>query len=351
MAVFNGENTRTALIPESTYGTNPATGAQELFADSYEIGYDPGFVYNQTLVDTSPSFLTLGNEGTTWGMVHKLYKSNLAFHIMLNRLFMSLSTSGGADPYTHLYTQVYATNPGSFTLEVVPNGEAASTSAMQVKGCVPTSMTISAPAGEQPTVEWSGIGREYTREASPGTAYTSSVDTAIFVPGDLTSETISGATTSSGLKLTAGGTEYGVKPISYDVTYEAGIDESGYTLDNRYRISPHRGGLLAVSGNLDFYLEEGTRAAQNVIALIRSGTPFSFHQWFSTGTPASAGYKSFDFHLGYGSPSVIFDPEGAVINVDGPGAVTISAPFQVLNVESSVRLTVSNEKNGTAVNI
>lgn len=351
MAVFNGENTRTAIIPESTYGTKPATGAQELFADSYEIGYDPAFTYNQTLIDTSPSFLTLGNEGTTWGLTHKLYKSNLAFHAILNRLFMTLATSGGADPYNHLYTQNYANNPGSFTFEVVPNGEAASTSAMQVKGCVPTSMTISAPAGEQPTVEWSGIGREYTRDASPVTAYTASVDTGIYVPGDLTSETISGSTTNSGLKLTAGGTDYGVKPISFDVTYEAGIDESGHVLDSRYRISPHRGGSLAVSGNLEFYYADGANSALTVISLIRTGTPFSFHQWFSTGTPASAGYKSFDFHLGYGSPSVIFDPEGAVINVDGPSAVTISAPFQVLNVESSVRLTVTNEKNGTAVNI
>jgi len=350
MAVFNGENTRTAVIPESAYGTNPATGAQELFVDSYEIGYDGGFTYNQPIKDTSPSYLTLGNEATTWGMTHKLFKSNLGFHALLNRLFTSRSTTGSGDPYTHIYTQDYGTAPGTFTFEVVPGGAGSSGLAMQVKGCVPTSMTLTAGQGEMPMVEWSGIGREFTRDTGPA-AYTGSVDTAIFVPGDLTSETISGGTTSSGLKLTAGGVDYGVKPVSLEVTYDAGIDESAYTLDSRYRIDPQRGGPLSITGTLDFFMEQGTQAADDVIALIRTGTAFTVRYWFSTGTPASPGYKSFELLMGYNAPNVIFDAEAAAVSVEGPGAVTISAPFQMLNVESRTRLTINNDKTSANVNI
>lgn len=350
MATFNGENTRTAIIPESVYGTNPATGAQELFVDSYEIGYDPGFTYNQPVKETSASYLTLGNEATTWSLTHKLFKSNLAFHALLNRLFTGLSTSGSSDPYTHIYTQAYGTAPGSFTLEVVPGGAGSSALAQQVKGCVPNSMNISFSQGEMPMVEWSGIGREFTRDTGPS-AYTAAVDTSIFVPGDLTSETISGGTTSSGLKLTAGGVDYGVKPVNFDVTYEAGIDDAAFVLDSRYRKEPQRSGLLACTGTLDFYMEQGTQAADDVMALIRTGTPFTFNFWVSSGTPASSGYKSFKLVMGYNAPNVIFDPEGAVMNVEGPGAVIISAPFQMLNVESRLRLEIQNEKTGVQVNI
>lgn len=344
-ATTYGSNTRTALIPETTYGTNPGSGAQEIFLDSLDIEYQPNHIFGQTLVDTSQNYLKLGNEQTTVNMTGKLFKSSVAWHIIINRLFKKGTTVGLSDPYTHPYTIDYETAPGSFTLESIPHGGASSILAQQVLGCVPQTLTLTANQGEHPTFECTCIGREFTRSTGPGTAYTAANDTTIFEVGSLMTESITGGTFGNGLKISTSGSDYFVKPVNFEVTIESGIDDNAFTLDSKLRRQIQRSGNLAVSGTLDFYLESGeTWTANQIQALIRTAQEFSFIWGYQTGTPSSAGEKTFQLNLGDSGAGVVFDPDGAVTSVEGPGVVLVSAPFQMLDVENNLTLEIVNDK-------
>lgn len=355
MSILNGSNTRAALYPESTYGTNPGSGHQEIFLDSIEPNFDPGFQYLQTLVNTSIGYVKTGNQVSSVSMTGKLFKSSVALHVLLNRIFKKGTTTdtSGAAPYTHPYTVDYETNPGSFTFEYVPHGEDSSDHAQQFTGCVPTSFSVSAQQGEIPTFTVDAIAQQFTRATGPSTIYAGSIDTNIYVVGDMLTESVVGTGASGvGLKLTSGGTDHYVRPINFDFTFNTGIDENGFTLDSNLRRSAQRGGNLEATGTLDFYLEHGQAwTAEAVQALIRTGAEFSFQWRYSTGTAGTSAYRNFQLNLGSSGAGVIFDPEGATVVPDGPGVIQVSAPFRMLDIENKLTLSVSNERNGTAVGI
>jgi hypothetical protein len=349
-SVVTGANTRTAFIPETTYGTNPATGAAELHVDEYEINYDPSRSYITNLKDSSISFPKDGNEVSSMSFTSKLFKSTAAINLLLNRFFVKGTTTGAGDPYTHPYTMDYETKPGSFTFEAVVSGEASSNRAIQAKGCTPNSITLSAALGEHPTISADCLVREVTRATGPGTAYTGSTDSNIFCAGDMFS-TNDGESVSA-LLLTTGASGYFVRPVSFELTLSAGLDEGSHSLVSNLRPRVQRGGPLEASGTLEFILETGeTWSAINVVDLIKSNTGFRFDWEYRTGTPAASGYRQFKISLGNGSDKVYFDPEGATFTPDGPGKVMVSAPFQLTDVESSLTATINNALNSAAAGV
>lgn len=348
---INGSNTRTAIIPETTYGTNPGTGAAEIFLTDYDPNYDPGNSAITTLKDTSQSFVKKGNEASSIAFGGKLFKSSIALHAILNRLFKK-GTTTGTDPYTHPYTLDYNTIPGSFTFEKVLMGGASSDKATQYLGCVPSAFSLSAQRGEHPTFEFECIARERTRATGPGTAYNATTDKNIFCVGDMTGDALpSGGGT--GLQLiVAPSTGYYVQPVNFDFRLETGIDAEAYALTSNLRNQVQRGGPFVASGNLEFVLEDGeTWTAKQVADLIADNTEFSFKWRYSTGTSGQSGYRLFDLKLGASGLGVVFDPEGASFNPDGPGRILVNAPFQMYDIESNLSLDIQNEQDGTAVGV
>ena len=345
-----GYNTRTSIIPETTYGTNPGTGGQELFVQSYQIEHTRNQSPVNFLTKGSAGTVKQGNEATNVTLSGILPKSSTAFHGLLNRFF-SLGTTTGSGPYTHPYTMPYATTPGSFTFEVIPQGENSSTRAMQVYGCVPQRLSLSAQPGEHPTYEMFCIGRELAQATGPSSAPSSAIDTEIFTVGDMALTSLP-STQGDGLLLTdTGSNGYYVLPTAFDLEITVGLDEEAYTLDSNQRRQIQRGANMEVSGSITFIYEDGESwDSLDFLSQVRQGTHFTSQFAYNTGT--GTGQRRFDIDLGTGSAgAMVFDEAAVPATIEGPGRIEIEAPFTCVNVEDNLALTVINEKAGGTVNI
>lgn len=345
-----GYNTRTSIIPETTYGTNPATGSQELFVQSFEIEHSRNQSPVNYLAKGSQGTVKQGNESTNVTLGGIIPKSSVGFQAILNRFF-SLGTTTGSGPYTHPYTMPYSTTPGSFTFEGIPMGENGSTRAVQVYGCVPQRLTLSAQQGEHPTYEFFCLGRQLANASGPATAPSGAIDTNIYRVGDMDLTSLP-ATAGDGLLLTdTSSNGYFVLPLAFDVTINAGLDEEAYTLDTTYRRQIQRGGNMEVTGSITFLYEDGESwDSHDLLLQIRQGTHFTTQWRLVQGGGGSQ--CQFDLNLGTGTAgSIVFDESAAAPTPDGPGRMIVEAPFTMNCVEDDLTLDVMNEKTGVTVGV
>lgn len=347
---INGYNTRTSIIPETTYGTNPATGSQELFVQSFNIEHDRNQTPLNFLTKGSQADVKQGNESTNLTISGPIPRSSIAFHALMNRFF-SKQTTTGAGPYTHPYTFPYLQIPGSFTFEGIPEGENSSTKAVQVYGCVPQRLRVSAQAGELPTYELFCLGRQLANATGPATAPSGAVDSSVYSAGDMDLSSLP-ATAGDGLLFTdTSSNGYYVLPVAYEIEINAGLDEDAYTLDTTYRRQIQRGANMEVTGTVSFLYETGESwDSHDLISQIRQGTHFTT-QWRLVAGGGGA-QTQFQIDLGTGTAgAVVFDESAAAPTPDGPGRMIVEAPFSVNCVEDNLALTIVNAMNGTTVDV
>lgn len=345
-----GYNTRTSIIPETTYGTNPATGSTELFVQSFEIEHTRNQSPVNYLTKGSTGTVKQGLESTNVTLSGILPKSSVGFHALLNRFF-SLGTTTGSGPYVHPYTMPYATTPGSFTFECIPQGANSSTRATQVYGCVPQRLRLSAQPGAHPTYEMYCIGKELAQASGPATAPSGAIDTEIFCVGDMDLDGLP-STGGDGLLFTdTGSNGYYVLPLAFDVEISVGLDEEAYTLDGTQRRQVQRGGNMEVSGSVTFLYEDGeTWDAHDFLSQVRQGTHFTTGWTYNIGSGASQ--RQFDLSLGAGAAgALVFDESAVPPSIEGPGRIEVEAPFTMMAVEDNLTLNVVNEKAGGTVGV
>jgi len=300
MATGTGLDAQISYVAESTWGTAVTTTRfLPLISESLKTEIarveSPGIIAGQQVLRSTQ--WTQGNKTITGDVRHELYDQD--FGLLLRAAFGTVSTSGTAVPYTHLF---WPANPGlSFTTQVGRPLVYGTVQPFTYEGCKITSWDLGISAGENVTWGMSVVAEEETM----GTALASASYTTGLRPWHAKSAS-----------LTIAGVAHNIKAFS--IKGENGVDTERRFLGSTVIAEPLRKELAAYTGQLD--IEWGNPSGQGTL---------NYHRFFG-GTEAALVCT-----LASGTLSATITAnvryDGVTPNVSGRGIVEQSIPFKCID--------------------
>lgn len=300
MATGTGLDAQIGYVAESAWGTAvTVTRFLPLISESLSVDIErvesPAIIAGQQVLRSAQ--WTQGNKTISGDIQHELYDQS--FGLLLRAAFGTVSTSGTAVPYTHLF---WPANPGvSFTTQVGRPLVYGTVQPFTYEGCKITSWELGIEAGQNVTWGMSIVAEEETM----GTA----LATASYASGLRPWHAKSAS-------LTIAGVSHNIK--SFSLSGENSLAAERRFLGSTVIAEPLRQELAAYTGNLN--IEWGNPSGQGTL---------NYHRFFG-GTEAALVCT-----LASGTLSATITAnvryDGVTPNVGGRGIIETGIPFKCID--------------------